>query len=232
MKSFNRFVSLIWCSAALLGVAGCGQRSTAPKQTLHMSATAAAEAEKKVVAPAPFGATPAFTPAAAAAPSPSAASTAPAAPAQSTTPDERLAVALKQLGAQHGPRGEVMQLPNISFGPGQAEFKANSATDVKQVVALLHEYPNVLLIIDGYTDNRGSKDLNNRLSLQRAKSVQQALVEDGLKATRLRTFGLGSADPIASNSTQAGRDRNRRVELVFSNSAGTFASAGDQVTAG
>jgi outer membrane protein OmpA-like peptidoglycan-associated protein len=58
------------------------------------------------------------------------------------------------------------------------------------------------------------------------------LVEDGLKATRVRTLGLGSTDPIASNSTQAGRDKNRRVEMVFSNSTGTFASAGDQVTAG
>jgi outer membrane protein OmpA-like peptidoglycan-associated protein len=150
--------------------------------------------------------------------------------AQSTTPDEHLALALKHLGAQHGPRGEVLRLPDASFGPGQAEYQAG--TDVRQVVALLRDYPGALLIIDGYTDNRGDKQLNDRLSLQRAKSVQRALVADGLTATRTRTRGLGSADPISDNGTRAGREKNRRVELVFSNSAGTFASAADQITAG
>jgi outer membrane protein OmpA-like peptidoglycan-associated protein len=122
----------------------------------------------------------------------------------------------------------------VSFDPGQARSKAGAGagTDVTQVVALLHKYPNTLLLIDGYTDSRGSKALNDRLSLARAKSVEQALVADGLKATRIRTRGLGAADPIADNATRDGRDKNRRVELVFSNSAGTFASATDQVTAG
>jgi outer membrane protein OmpA-like peptidoglycan-associated protein len=148
------------------------------------------------------------------------------------TPDERLAVALRHLGAQSGPQGEVLRLPEVSFAPGQAEFKTGTGSDMQQVVALLRDYPNTLLIIEGYTDNRGSKQLNDRLALQRAKSLQQALVADGLKATRLRTRGLGPADPIADNDTREGREKNRRVELVFSNSAGTFASAADQVTAG
>jgi OmpA-OmpF porin, OOP family len=152
--------------------------------------------------------------------------------AQSKTPDERLALALKDLGAQRGPRGEVLRLPKVSFDSGQAKFKAGTDTDMEHVVKLLHDYPKALLIIDGYADNRGSDQLNHRLSRERAKSVQQALVADGLNATRIRTRGLGSADPIAPNSTREGRDKNRRVELVFSNSAGTFASAGDQITAG
>ena len=152
--------------------------------------------------------------------------------AHSTTPDERLALALKHLGAQPGPRGEVLLLQDVSFGADQTEFKAGNGGDFRQVVTLLRDYPNALLIIEGYTDNRGSEQFNERLSLQRAKSVQQALVADGLNATRIRARGRGSADPIADNGTTEGRAENRRVELVFSNSAGTFASAADQITAG
>lgn len=231
MRSFRRFLLLAGCSAAFLGVAGCGHRSSAPTQAMQTaSANATQEEMKKSVAPVASATAPVIAPAAAASPSPSATSA--SASAQSTNPDERLALALKHLGAQHGLQGEVLQLPNVSFGPGQAQFKAGTGTEVEQVVTLLRDYPKALLIIEGYTDNRGSEQLNDRLSLQRAKSVQQALVADGLNATRIRTRGLGSADPIADNDTREGRDKNRRVEVVFSNSAGTFASAGDQITAG
>jgi outer membrane protein OmpA-like peptidoglycan-associated protein len=234
MRSFRRFLLLAGCSAAFLGVAGCGHRSAAPKQAMQTpSANATQKEMKEIVAPVPSGTAPAIAPAAAAAaPSSSAISSSRSASAQSTTPDERLALALKHLGAQRGPQGEVLQLPNLSFGPSRAQFKAGTGTDVEQVVALLRDYPKALLLIEGYTDNRGSEQLNDRLSLQRAKSVQQALVADGLNATRIRMRGLGSTDPIADNGTREGRDKNRRVELVFSNSAGTFASAGDQITAG
>jgi outer membrane protein OmpA-like peptidoglycan-associated protein len=184
----------------------------------------------KIVTPVPFAT--ASAPASAPSSSLSATSSSPPPSAQSTTPDERLALALKDLGAQHGPRGVVLRLPGVSFGPGQAKLEAGSNTDTEQVVKLLHDYPNALLIIEGYTDNRGSEHLNDRLSLERAKAVEQALVAEGLKATRIRTRGRGSADPTADNGTRAGRDKNRRVELVFSNSAGTFASAADQITAG
>jgi outer membrane protein OmpA-like peptidoglycan-associated protein len=194
------------------------------------SANTPKEEIKKSVAPVPSATAPATALAAAASPSPSA--TPSSRPAQSPTPDERLALALKHLGAEHGPRGEVLRLPDLSFNPGEARFKAGTGTDVEQVITLLRDYPNALLIIEGYTDDRGSPQLNERLSLQRAKSLQQALVADGLNATRIRTRGLGSADPIADNGTREGRDKNRRVELVFSNSAGTFASAHDQITAG
>jgi outer membrane protein OmpA-like peptidoglycan-associated protein len=229
MRSFRRFLLLAWCAAAFLAFAGCGHQSPAPKQTMQPPSANAATAEmKKIAAPNPAAA--ANVPASAASPAISEPSSSPS--AQSKTPDEHLALALKDLGAQRGPRGEVLRLPNVSFGPGQAKFEAGTTTDLNQVVTLLRDYPKALLIIDGYTDNRGSEQLNDRLSLQRAKSVQQALVAYGLDATRIRTRGLGSADPVGDNHTREGRDKNRRVELVFSNSAGTFASAGDQVTAG
>ena len=82
------------------------------------------------------------------------------------------------------------------------------------MVTVLHEYPKTDLLIEGYTDNRGSEQWNNRLSLERAEAVQQALVAHGLSATRVRTVGLGSADPIADNGTREGREKNRRAELL------------------
>jgi outer membrane protein OmpA-like peptidoglycan-associated protein len=230
MKSFARILLFAWCAAALLGLAACSQRSATTNQTAQTpGASAAMEQTKKIVAPVSSATTrkPAPT-----SPSPSAASASPVAAQPQPTPDESLALALKQLGAQHSPRGEVLRIADLTFAPGQTRFKAGVGTDLKQVVALLHKYPDALLIIDGYTDNRGGKQLNEQLSLQRAKSVQQALLADGLKATRIRTRGLGSADPVGDNGTREGRDENRRVELVFSNSAGTFASAADQVIAG
>jgi OmpA-OmpF porin, OOP family len=118
----------------------------------------------------------------------------------------------------------------VSFRPGQAQFTRGTGGDLDKVAALLRDYPKVRLIVDGYTDNRGSEQLNERLSLQRAKSVQQALAADGVESTRLRTRGLAATVPIADDDTRQGRDENRRVELVFSNSAGTFASAHDQTT--
>jgi outer membrane protein OmpA-like peptidoglycan-associated protein len=172
-------------------------------------------------------------PAAASAPpssSSSAMSPSPTVSHEITTPDERLALALKHLGAQHGPRGDVLRLTDVSFRPGQAQFTRGTGGDLDKVAALLRDYPKVRLIVDGYTDNRGSEQLNERLSLQRAKSVQQALAADGVESTRLRTRGLAATVPIADDDTRQGRDENRRVELVFSNSAGTFASAHDQTT--
>lgn len=231
MRLLTRLLLLAGCSAAFFGVAGCSHGSATSKQAIQTpSANAAHEEMNKIVAPAPS----ATSSAAALASSSASSATSPPPPVSPPppTPDERLALALKHLGAQHGPRGEVLRLPEVSFAPGHAQFKAGTGSDMQQVVKLLHDYPNTLLIIEGYTDNRGSTQLNDRLSLQRAKSVQQALVADGLTTTRLRTRGLGPADPIADNGTREGREKNRRVDLVFSNSAGTFASAADQVTAG
>ena len=68
----------------------------------------------------------------------------------------------------------------------------------------------------GFTDSTGSQDLNMRLSQQRADSVASALITQGVAANRIRTQGMGPANPIASNSTAEGKAQNRRVEITFS----------------
>ena len=213
MRSLSWSVFLVPCALALFGLSGCGQRSAAPKQVTQASRASEQEMNKIVAS--------------------SASATAPtSAPAPSPTTNERLAQALNQLGAQHGPRGEILPLPNVGFAAGRAHLNRGNETELEQIVTLLRDYPKTELIIDGYTDNRGSEQLNGQLSLKRAKAVREALVAHGLNAARVRTRGLGSANPIADNHTREGRDKNRRVELVFSNSAGTFASVPDQNTAG
>ena len=72
------------------------------------------------------------------------------------------------------------------------------------------------IAIEGHTDSVGSSKANQAISAKRAEAVKQYLVEQGADASRIQTQGLGESHPIASNSTEAGRQQNRRVEVVFS----------------
>ncbi|EBV4241487.1 OmpA family lipoprotein [Salmonella enterica subsp. enterica serovar Enteritidis] len=84
------------------------------------------------------------------------------------------------------------------------------------VAMVLKEYPKTAVNVVGYTDSTGSHDLNMRLSQQRADSVASSLITQGVDASRIRTSGMGPANPIASNSTAEGKAQNRRVEITLS----------------
>jgi outer membrane protein OmpA-like peptidoglycan-associated protein len=71
------------------------------------------------------------------------------------------------------------------------------------------------ITIEGHTDSVGSSKANQAVSAQRAAAVKQYLVDQGADASRIQTEGLGEAYPVASNSTEAGRQKNRRVEVIF-----------------
>jgi len=148
------------------------------------------------------------------------------------TPDEQLALALDHLGAKRGPHGEILTLADDEFTRDHSKLQSAAADELKQVVKTLHDYPKAEVMVDGYTDNRGSAHRDERLSLARADVVKQALQSDGLDGSRIRAKGLGPADPIGDNATKAGREENRRVELLFSNSEGQFAPARDHGTTG
>jgi len=150
------------------------------------------------------------------------------APLPAPTNDERLALALDHLGARHGPRGEVLTLSGEHLAG--AKLQSSVASELEHVAAVLRDYPKADVLIEGYTDSRGSKRIDDRLSLEQADTVKEALIKDGLEATRLSARGLGPDDPIADNHTRAGREENRRVELVFSDSSGNFAPAGKPST--
>ena len=97
-----------------------------------------------------------------------------------------------------------------------ATLKPAGANTLTGVAMVLKEYPKTAVNVIGYTDSTGGHDLNMRLSQQRADSVASALITQGVDASRIRTQGLGPANPIASNSTAEGKAQNRRVEITLS----------------
>ncbi|HEV2286780.1 MAG TPA: OmpA family protein [Steroidobacteraceae bacterium] len=194
---YSRLYSVLPCAAAL-ALGACSHGSSSLTQAMQPAAAAPAPAAKPAAALVPL-------------PPP--------------TSDERLTKALDQLGARHGARGEVLTLTSTEFGPGLTKLKANATAELQQVAKVLRDYPNADLLIEGYTDNRGNEHTNDKQSLERADAVKQSLMKDGLEVTRMTAHGLGPADPIGDNHTSAGREENRRVELVFSDASGKFAAS-------
>jgi outer membrane protein OmpA-like peptidoglycan-associated protein len=146
-----------------------------------------------------------------------------AAPVSSQKP---LSHALDALNAQNTDRGRVVSLPSAHFRGGQTTFRPVDSSKFEQIVALLRDYPEVKVLVEGYTDSRGSERANMRISAERADAVRDALIARGIAASRVRTKGMGEARPIANNSTSGGREQNRRTDLVLSDAAGNFQQAG------
>ena len=102
----------------------------------------------------------------------------------------------------------------ILFETGKADLKAESQQAIGEVAKLLKSDTALKVFVVGHTDNVGGVDGNMKLSQDRAQAVVQALVKSGIDAGRLRAFGSGPYAPVASNEAEAGRAKNRRVELV------------------
>jgi flagellar motor protein MotB len=102
----------------------------------------------------------------------------------------------------------------IEFDTGKAALKPESEKVLSQVLALLNGQPDWKIRIEGHTDSTGTRQGNQVLSQQRAGSVVAWLVNNGIASTRLVAAGLGDTRPVADNSTEEGRARNRRVELA------------------
>lgn len=111
----------------------------------------------------------------------------------------------------------VLNMPNnVTFDSSSANLKPAGANTLTGVAMVLKEYNKTAVNVLGFTDSTGSQDLNMRLSQQRADSVASALITQGVAANRIRTQGMGPANPIASNSTAEGKAQNRRVEITLS----------------
>ncbi|WP_231427500.1 OmpA family protein [Pedobacter sp. Leaf250] len=105
-------------------------------------------------------------------------------------------------------------IKNLEFDLGKATIRSKSYASLNRVAGLLVE-KNFSLKLAGHTDNTGSKELNLRLSKERAESVKAYLVSQGANASRIEATGYGMGQPIATNKTAAGRQQNRRVEFTL-----------------
>jgi lipid-binding SYLF domain-containing protein len=117
------------------------------------------------------------------------------------------------VGASLGARGRVT-LSNVHFETGRADLTPDSEPALNEAVAALKEHPDWKVRVEGFTDNRGSKEVNEKLSSDRAETVANWLADHGVDHDRLSSKGHGDARPVASNATPEGRANNRRVELV------------------
>ena len=101
----------------------------------------------------------------------------------------------------------------ILFDTGKASIKAESKEVLDNIVGILNEYPNAKFTIDGHTDSVGSASSNQKLSEERAYSVMNYLIDNGVASNRLSANGYGEDRPVASNNSNEGRRTNRRVEI-------------------
>jgi outer membrane protein OmpA-like peptidoglycan-associated protein len=104
---------------------------------------------------------------------------------------------------------------DISFDTGRSDIKSNLQPILNQFAQGLNNQPSMEVRIVGHTDSTGSDAINNPLSVNRAASARDYLVSRGVDARRIQIDGRGSVEPIADNNTDAGRSRNRRIEIFL-----------------
>lgn len=112
-------------------------------------------------------------------------------------------------------RGLVLTLGDVLFDTGQATLKGGAYGTIDRLASALRDKSNRNVIIEGHTDNVGSDTMNQALSERRAQSVQTALLQRGVATAQVTATGKGESFPVASNDDAAGRQQNRRVELIF-----------------
>src|SRR5579859_4953421 len=126
-------------------------------------------------------------------------------------------------------RGLIVNMSDVLFDTNKYTLKPGAREKLAKVSGILLAYPSLKVQVEGYTDSTGTPDYNQRLSEQRAMTVRDYLVGQGINLNSVSAQGFGQNDPVASNTTASGRQQNRRVQMVVSGEAiGTVASAGGQ----
>ena len=113
-------------------------------------------------------------------------------------------------------RGLIVNMSDVLFDTAKFSLRPGAKEKLAKVSGILLAHPGLMLEIEGFTDNVGGEAYNQTLSEKRANSVRDYLVTQGIKPETVTAKGLGLTLPVAGNETAAGRQRNRRVELVVS----------------
>ncbi|WKJ92279.1 OmpA family protein [Methylomonas montana] len=133
-------------------------------------------------------------------------------------------ILINELNAKKTARGLVITLGDVLFRTNKAQLQSGGLRNIDKLGEFLMQYPDYKVLVEGYTDSRGSDELNQELSDRRAYAVRTALVDGGVNSDRIRTRGYGEEYPVADNDTAASRQLNRRVEIILSDEKGNIAT--------
>jgi outer membrane protein OmpA-like peptidoglycan-associated protein len=150
------------------------------------------------------------------------AATATAAADQANQQNAQLQQQLAALDGKQTDRGLVLTLGSVLFDTNESDLKSGSDENLDRLAQFMRDNPKRKVMIEGYTDSSGNVDSNLGLSTRRAGAVQSALIRGGIDSQRTLTRGFGVGYPVATNATAAGRQQNRRVEVVISDADGNF----------
>ena len=132
----------------------------------------------------------------------------------------RLSVQLNTiLQTRDSARGLIVSMSDVLFDTGRYSLKPGAREKLAKVAGILLAYPGLDIAVGGYTDNVGSDAMNQTLSENRAGSVRDYLVQQGVLTNSVSARGFGNSSPVASNDNSSGRQQNRRVELLVSGEA-------------
>jgi OOP family OmpA-OmpF porin len=130
---------------------------------------------------------------------------------------DQLTRELSDLKAKQTERGIVLTIGDVLFATAKADLSSDALRSVNKLADFLQKYPNRNVLIEGHTDSVGSDEYNLGLSQRRADSVKESLTAKGIGGERIVTKGYGKKYPVASNETAAGKQQNRRVEVIILN---------------
>ncbi|MDO8412854.1 MAG: OmpA family protein [Gallionellaceae bacterium] len=130
---------------------------------------------------------------------------------------------MKELNAKNTDRGLVITLGDVLFDSGKAQLKSGATRNLQKLTDVLKQYPQRKILVEGFTDSKGSDEYNQQLSEQRANAVRAALINMEVSADRITTRGYGKNFPVAGNDSAASRQANRRVEIIISDDNGSIA---------
>ncbi len=114
------------------------------------------------------------------------------------------------------PRGLVVNMADVLFQTGKYALSSDAQLKLAKLSGIIQAHPGLNLAIEGHTDSTGTSEFNLNLSQQRGDAVRQFLIMQGLSPDTITAMGLGEENPVADNSTAAGRKQNRRVEIIVS----------------
>ena len=133
---------------------------------------------------------------------------------------------LADLAAKKTERGMVITLGDVLFGTGQSTLTPDGMRSAQKLADVLKQNTARTVLVEGFTDSTGSAAFNQELSSRRAAAVRDALMQMGVAANRVNVRGYGEAYPVSGNDSAAGRQLNRRVEIVLSDDTGAIKPRG------